>query len=83
LLIFSADRHLWRRTGSNAPVLGGIWKRPDTTGLDQDVTAEVLLCAGILTSWAGGQNQITEAHDWTEDLLNESIPIYGEAGRVF
>jgi hypothetical protein len=34
-----------------------LWKRigepPKTTGLDPSVAGEVLLCAGILTSWIG------------------------------
>ena len=67
-------------------VMRPVWKefnkRPDTTGLDQDATAEVLLCAGILTSWIGSQNQIKDANDWARDLLNESIRIYETAGDL-
>lgn len=67
-------------------VMRPIWqefgRRPDTNGLAQDVTAEVLLCAGILTSWVGSQSQIKDANDWARDLLNESIRIYEEVGDV-
>ncbi len=56
--------------------------RPDTNELAQDVTAEVLLCAGILTSWVGSQSQIKEANDWARDLLNESIRIYEGVGDL-
>lgn len=59
-------RPLWKQLG----------QRPDTEGLNPITTAEVLLCAGILTSWIGGQNQIKEADDWARDLLTESMRIF-------
>jgi len=70
--------------GGAREVMRPIWpefgRRPDTNGLTQDVAAEVLLCTGILTSWAGSEDQIKEANDWARDLLNESIRIYEAAG---
>ena len=59
-------RPLWKQLG----------ERPDTEGLNPVTTAEVLLCAGILTSWIGGQNQIKEADEWARDLLTESMRIF-------
>lgn len=59
-------RPLWKQLG----------QRPDTEGLNPVTTAEVLLCAGILTSWIGGQNQIKEADEWARDLLTESMRIF-------
>lgn len=59
-------RPLWKQLG----------QRPDTEGLNPTTTAEVLLCAGILTSWIGGQNQIKEADEWARDLLSESMRLF-------
>lgn len=59
-------RPLWKQLG----------QRPDTEGLNPTTTAEVLLCAGILTSWIGGQNQIKEADEWARDLLTESMRLF-------
>jgi tetratricopeptide (TPR) repeat protein len=59
-------RPLWKQLG----------QRPDTEGLTSLTTAEVLLCAGILTSWIGGQNQIKEADEWARDLLSESMRLF-------
>lgn len=57
---------LWRQLG----------ERPDTKELNLITAAEVLLCAGILTSWIGGQNQIKEADEWARDLLTESMRLF-------
>jgi len=61
-------------------VMRPFWKqlgqRPDTEALKPFTTAEVLLCAGILTSWIGGQNQIKEADEWARDLLTESMRLF-------
>lgn len=59
-------RPFWRQLG----------QRPDTEGLNPLTTAELLLCAGILTSWIGGQNQIKEADAWARDLLSESMRLF-------
>ncbi len=59
-------RPLWKQLG----------ERPDTEGLNPVATAELLLCAGILTSWIGGQNQIKEADEWARDLLTESMRLF-------
>ncbi len=61
-------------------VMRPLWKqfgeRPVTEGLNPLTSAELLLCAGILTSWIGGQNQIKEADVWARDLLSESMRLY-------
>ncbi|HXQ32799.1 MAG TPA: tetratricopeptide repeat protein, partial [Anaerolineales bacterium] len=59
-------RPLWQRVGD--------W--PNTTGLHPSVAAEVLFCTGILTSWIGSKNAISEANDTAKDLLNESLTYY-------
>ena len=59
-------RPLWKRVG----------ERPKTTGLDPAAAAEVLLCAGILTSWIGSKNQIPDAQEIAKNLLTESITYF-------
>ena len=67
---FDAAREVMR------PFWNQLGQRPDTEGLNPTTTAEVLLCAGILTSWIGGQNQIKEADEWARDLLTESMRLF-------
>jgi len=55
------------------PLWKGVGERPKTTGLDPAVAAEVLLCAGILTSWIGSKNQIREAQELAKNLITQSI----------
>ena len=59
-------RPLWKRVGEH----------PNTEGLHPSVAAEVLLCAGILTSLIGSRDEIKEANEWARDLLTESITYY-------
>jgi tetratricopeptide (TPR) repeat protein len=63
-------RPLWKRVG----------ERPKTTGLTPCVAAEVLLCVGILTSWIGSKNQVSDAQETAKNLLTQSIT-YFEATR--
>ena len=63
-------RPLWKRVG----------ERPKTTGLDHCVAAEVLLCAGILTSWIGSKNQIPDAQELAKNLITQSMT-YAELSR--
>jgi tetratricopeptide (TPR) repeat protein len=59
-------RPLWKRVGEH----------PNTEGLHPSVAAEVLLCAGILTSLIGSRDEIKESNEWARDLLTESITYY-------
>jgi len=63
---------LWTRVG----------ERPETGGLYPSVTAEVLLCVGVLTRWIGSKNQIKEAQFLSRDLISESITFYESVGDV-
>ena len=63
-------RPLWKRVG----------ERPDTAGLYPSVAAEVLLCAGILTRWIGGRNEVKEANGTARDLITESITYFESIG---
>jgi tetratricopeptide (TPR) repeat protein len=65
-------RPLWKRVGD----------RPDTAGLYPSVAAEVLLCAGILTRWLGGRNEVKEANDAARDLITESITYFESIGDL-
>lgn len=67
---FDAAREVMR------PLWTKLGQRPNTVGLNPITTAEVLLCAGVLTSWIGGQNQIKEADEWARDLLTESMRLF-------
>ena len=55
------------------PLWKGVGERPKTNGLDPYVAAEVLLCAGILTSWIGSKNQIQDAQELAKNLITQSI----------
>lgn len=46
---------------------------PKTAGLDPNVSAEVLLCVGILTSWIGSKNQIGDAQELAKNLITQSM----------
>ena len=62
------------------PLWKGVGERPKTTGLDPSVTAEVWLCAGILTSWIGSKNQIRDAQELAKNLITQSMT-YFESSR--
>jgi len=62
------------------PLWKGIGERPKTSGLEPAVAAEVLLCAGILTSWIGSKNQIADAQEFAKNLITQSM-MYFESSR--
>jgi len=62
------------------PFWKGVGERPKTTGLDPAVTAEVLLCVGILTSWIGSKNQIPDAQELAKNLITQSINYFESTG---
>ncbi len=55
------------------PLWKGVGECPKLTGLEPYVAAEVLLCAGILTSWIGSKNQIQDAQELAKNLITQSI----------
>ena len=59
---------------------GVIGSRPNTKGLRDAVTAEVLLTTGILTGWLGSRSEIKRADDYARDLITESITIFEALG---
>ncbi|HEX7774415.1 MAG TPA: helix-turn-helix domain-containing protein [Pyrinomonadaceae bacterium] len=58
------------------PLWNGVGDHPDIEGLHPSVAAEVLFCAGILTSLIGSRDEVKEANEWARDLLTESITYY-------
>jgi tetratricopeptide (TPR) repeat protein len=62
------------------PLWKGLGERPHTKGLHASVSAEVLFCIGILTSWIGGRNEIRESQELAKNLISESITFYESVG---
>ncbi|MCA1579189.1 MAG: response regulator [Acidobacteria bacterium] len=54
----------------------GIGADPKIDGLDQQVTAEVLLRTGTLTGWIGSTKQIESAQETAKNLLSQSIALF-------
>ena len=65
-------RPLWARVG----------ERPVLDGLHASVSAEVLLCVGMLTRWIGSKNQVQESQGIARDLISESITFYESVGDL-
>lgn len=63
---------LWRRIG----------EFPDIKGLYPSVSAEVLLCVGILTRCVGSKDEIKEAQEVAKNLISESITFYESVGDI-
>lgn len=59
-----------------------VGQRPVTSGLHASVSAEVLLCVGILTRWIGSKNQVEGALEAAKNLITESITAFDFAGDV-
>lgn len=64
------------------PVWARVGERPTIGNLHPSVSAEVLLCVGILTRWIGSKNQVQGAQETAKDLISESINLYEEAGDL-
>src|SRR5882724_12005577 len=67
-------------------MMGRLWKRvgdrPETSALHSSVTAEVMLCAGILSGWIGSKEGIKHAQEIAKNLISESIAFYESIGDV-
>ncbi|HYJ84810.1 MAG TPA: tetratricopeptide repeat protein [Pyrinomonadaceae bacterium] len=62
------------------PLWGRVGDRPEIGGLHVLVSAEVLLCVGILTGWLGNKEGIGQAQEVAKNLITESITSYQAAG---
>jgi tetratricopeptide (TPR) repeat protein len=58
------------------PFWQGLLHRPETTGLADEVKAELLLRTGTLTGWLGSAQQIAGAQEVAKDLISESAAIF-------
>jgi len=67
-----AMRPLWERVGES----------PKTSGLEPSITAEVLLCAGILTGWIGSRRELRDAQEAAKNLITESITYFESVGDI-
>ena len=63
-------RPFWQKLG----------ERPDTTGLNDEAKAELLLRTGTLTGWLGSTKQISVAQEIAKDLISESATIFESLG---
>ncbi|MDQ5847315.1 MAG: hypothetical protein M3539_18680 [Acidobacteriota bacterium] len=58
------------------PLWRGVGEQPDASGLHPAVAAEVLLTAGILTSWIGSRDQIKGAQEAAKNLITEGTTYF-------
>ena len=65
-------------------VLTDVWsavgERPDVSGLEPPVKAELLLRVGSLSGWIGSARQIPHAQEVAKDLIAESARIFASLG---
>jgi tetratricopeptide (TPR) repeat protein len=59
-------RPFWPRLG----------ERPATEGLDDEAAASLLLHAGVITRWIGGDTRVEHAHEAAKDLISESLSLF-------
>ncbi|MGB8508462.1 MAG: helix-turn-helix domain-containing protein [Pyrinomonadaceae bacterium] len=66
--------------------LGELWRgvgeRPDSEGMTERATAEVLLQVGALSGWIGASQQIVGAQDKAKDLISESAALFEQIGET-
>jgi tetratricopeptide (TPR) repeat protein len=72
--------------GGALKIMRPLWKsvgeRPEIERLHPSVSAEVLLCVGILTCWIGNKYQMIEAQESAKNLITESITYYESTGDI-
>jgi hypothetical protein len=57
-------------------------ERPAVEGLDAETAAELLLRAGVLTNWIGGDARLEHAHEAAKDLVSEGLSLFERLGLV-
>ncbi len=62
------------------PLWKGVGQHPQTESLHPSVSAEVGLCAGILTCWFGNKHRLIDVQESAKNLITESITYYESAG---
>src|SRR5829696_1866257 len=62
------------------PFWNGSLNRPETTGLEPNAKAELLLRSGTLMGWLGSAKQISGAQEVAKDLISESAALFESLG---
>lgn len=57
-------------------------ERPAVEGLDDETAADLLLRAGVLTKWIGGDARLEHAHETAKDLVSEGLSLFERLGLV-
>ncbi len=57
-------------------------ERPAVGGLDDETAADLLLRAGVLTKWIGGDARLAHAHEAAKDLVSEGLSLFERLGLV-
>lgn len=57
-------------------------ERPAVEGLDEETAADLLLRAGVLTKWIGGDARLAHAHEAAKDLVSEGLSLFERLGLV-
>jgi tetratricopeptide (TPR) repeat protein len=57
-------------------------ERPTVEGLDEETAAELLLRAGVLTKWIGGDARLEHAHEAAKDLVSEGLSLFERLNLV-
>ena len=65
-----------------SPLWKSIGEYPKLSGLHPSITAEVLLCVGILTGWIGSKEGIENAQEVAKNLISESINFHESVGDM-
>lgn len=64
------------------PFWRGVSHRPNTSGLDAQAKAELLLRTGTLTGWLGSAKQISGAQEIAKDFISESASVFQMLGLL-
>lgn len=57
-------------------------ERPAVEAFDDETAADLLLRAGVLTKWIGGDAQLEHAHEAAKDLVSEGLSLFERLGLV-
>ena len=67
--------------GALSHVWAGPGARPEVTGLEPSIAAELLLRAGTLTGWVGSAKQIEGAQEEAKNLIGEASALFASTGE--
>jgi tetratricopeptide (TPR) repeat protein len=81
-LEFKDRSNYWGAREAMRPLWKLVGERPAIERLHASVSAEVLLCVGVLTGWIGSKEGIEEAQEVAKNLISESITFYESVGDI-